>query len=257
MDAWRCGSARTGLAGIAVTVVLAVLAAAAHGEERWAALSLLGDRLSVVYARMQTGTHANPHEVRAVPTRDDALDRLALRSLVEAPVPGVPEIVFLSLRDPRLYEAQEKFLAGDSPLREAVLKAVSAARVTHLLLMVRTRGEASFRSRDGHIGVGQVEGLGFYVDRLTRVQDAATGTSDVGYLAPFAYYRLVLFDIARGEVVGDESITASTTYPVAGSQTGDPWELVSAEKKTDDIARLLSSNSAAALRRLVASRPGR
>jgi hypothetical protein len=240
-------------------VVLAVLVCAlitpAHAEERWAALSLVGDRMNLVYARMETGTRTNPNLVQALPMKDDVLDRLALRAVMRAAIPGNPEIVPLALRDARFYQAQDRLLAPEGkPLLDGLLKVVEAQKVTHVLVITRARGEATFKVRDGHIGNGTVEGLGFYIDRSTRLQNLDNLSSDRGYLAPFAYYRLMLFDVARGAVVADERVVASHMYLVAGSGESDPWDVVSAQQKVDDLERLLNENTGAALKRLAATR---
>ena len=130
----------------AIGAVIAVLSMGAASncaaQERWAALSVVGDRISVVYPRGETGTRLNPNLIEAVKMEDDVLDRLALKAVVQAQVPGVAEIVPLALRDPRFYEAQQRLLAGDAqtkPLLESLLKAVAPARVTHLLLVAKLR----------------------------------------------------------------------------------------------------------------------
>jgi hypothetical protein len=73
-------------------------------------------------------------------------------------------------------------------------------------------------------------------------------------LAPFAYYRLMLFDVARGAVVGEGRVAASRMYLVAGSGETDPWDLVSAKQKVDDLEQLLNQNTGDALKRLTAAR---
>src|SRR5882672_62863 len=233
--------------------VVAALASSAVAQERWAALSVIGDRMNLVYARMQTGTRTNPNYVEPVLMKDDVLDRLALNALLKAAGTSDPEILPLALRDPRFYQAQEKLFAGDGkPLLDGLLKAVEAQKITHVLLLARARGEASFQVREGHIGIGTVEGLGFYVDRSTRVERVAERDADRGYIAPFAYYRLVLFDVARNAVVAEERVAASTTHPLAGSGEADPWDAVSAQQKVDDLEGLLNENTGPALNRLKA-----
>jgi hypothetical protein len=232
-----------------------LLAVPALAQERWAALSLLGDRMNLVYARMETGTRNNPNYVKALPMKDDVLDRLVLRAVVKASIPGKPEVLPLGLRDPRYYQAQEKLLASEGkPLLDGLLKAVEAQRITHILLVTRARNEAMFRVRDGHIGTGTVEGLGFYVDRAMRLQNEQTGETDRGYLAPFAHYRLLLFDVARAAVVAEARVAVSRTYLVAGSGESDPWDVVSPQQKVDDLEQLLNEHTGDALKRLVAAR---
>lgn len=236
-------------------LLASLLAAPASAQERWAALSLLGDRMNLVYARMETGTRNNPNYVQALPMKDDVLDRLVLRAVVKSSIPGKPEVLALGLRDPRFYRAQEKLLASEGkPLLDGLLKAVEGQNVTHILLVARARSEAMFRVREGHIGTGTVEGLGFYVDRATTLQREETGERDRGYIAPFAHYRLLLFDIARAVVVAEARVAASRMYLVAGSGESDPWDVVSAQQKVDDLEQLLNQHTGDALKRLVAAR---
>ena len=140
---------------------------------------------------------------------------------------------------------------GESkPLLDSVRKALEAQNVTHLLVVARSRGEAAFPVEQGHIGIGSVEGLGYYIDKVTQIKNTDVGMSDRGYLAPFTYYRLMLFEFARAAVVGEERVAASMLHPIAGSGETDPWELVSSQQKFDDIDVLLKKHMGAALARL-------
>lgn len=239
-------------------VLCAALCAAsvAHAAtERWAALSLLGDRINFVTARMQTGTNTNPNLVKAVPMQDAVLDRLALRTVMDAKVAGLPDIVALGLRDPAIYALQDRLFAPEGQASLAGLrKALEPSGVTHVLLLAKMRADARFPVVDGYIGIGSVEGLGFYVDRSTAVRRAETGVSDNGYLAPFAYYRLVLFDLAAGRIVAEETVRASSAHALASTGELDPWNVLSAEQKVDELERLMQDGMGAALGRLVAKR---
>lgn len=233
-------------------------ASVAHAAaERWAALSLLGDRINFVTARMQTGTNTNPNLVKAVPLQDAVLDRLALRTVMDAKVAGVPDIVALGLRDAAIYALQDRLFAPEGQASLASLrKALEPSAVTHVLLLAKMRADARFPIGDGYIGIGSVEGLGFYVDRSTSVRRTETGVSDNGYLAPFAYYRLVLFDLAAGRIVAEETVRASSAHALASTGEVDPWNVLSAEQKVDELERLMQNGMGAALGRLVAKRGG-
>lgn len=242
-------------AAVLSLVLLAAGANAAHAQERWAALSLLGDRMSLVYARMQTGTNTNPNLVHPVPMKDNVLDKLALKSVAESQVAGLPEVVLLGLRDPKMYEAQDRLFAAEGQaLLDSLRKPLAGSKVTHLLLIAKARGNARFSVGTAHIGIGSVEGLGFYVDRSTKVERTETGMVDVGYIAPFAYYRLMLFDLGANKIVAEENVRASTMYPVASTGESDPWNVITAEQKIDDLEKLMNQNTGAALTRLLAAR---
>lgn len=242
----------------ALIVVLPAVTIQAAAQERWAVLSVIGDRMNLVYARMQTGTRTNPNLTEPLMMKEDVLDRLALNAVLNASVPGKPEVMPLALRDPRFYQAQERLFASDGkPLLDGLLKALEAQKITHVLLLTRMRGEATFKVSDGHIGIGNVEGLGFYIDRGTMVQSGETGKVDRGYLAPFAYYKLMLFEVTSSAVVAEARVAASTTYPVASSGETDPWVVVSPQQKVDDLEKLLNQNMGGALERLAAARKSR
>ena len=81
-----------------------------------------------------------------------------------------------------------------------------------------------------------------------------TGVDDNGYLAPFAYYRLVLFDLARGKVVAQEDVRTSSAYPLASSGESDVWNVLTPEQKIDEMERLLNKSIGPALGNLVAMR---
>ena len=100
-----------GIVLICLGVAMPALAATSQVPERWAAISLVGDRMNLIYARSATGTtgsSTNPNRIEAVPTRSDVLDRLVLRAVLDTTVPGNPEIVALAVNDPALYQAQDK-----------------------------------------------------------------------------------------------------------------------------------------------------
>lgn len=241
------------IAAILCSTLLASVAQAA--PERWAALSLLGDRINYVTARMQTGTNTNPNLVKPVPMQEGVLDRLALRAVVDAKVAGLPEVILLGLRDPKYYALQDRLFAAEGkPMLDGLRKALEPSGATHVLLLAKQRAEARFPIQDGYIGIGSVEGLGFYVDRSTALRSGETGVSDTGYLAPFAYYRLVLFDLAANKIVAEETVRASATHALASTGEQDPWQVLSAEQKVDELERLMKEGTGPALGKLVARR---
>jgi hypothetical protein len=136
---------------------------------------------------------------------DDAIKRA---------LPGA-QSVMLEVHDPAVYAAQSRALdeGGDTRLVLAALGAtVAQSKATHLLLFTKQRHEAMLRLRDGSVGSGRLEGLGFYVDRAMRLQNPDTGEYYLGFLSPFAYFRVSLIEAATGKPLGEESVYASDAH---------------------------------------------
>lgn len=247
-----------GVASVAGVALLAAAGAPLHAQERWAVVSAIGDRMSIVSPRMQTGSNLRNNDSRDIAMNDAVLDRLALRAVTGAKVAGAPEMLPVALKDPKLYELQEGLFAdAGKPLLDSLRKALAAANVTHIVLLTRLRGDAAFPLKEGPTGQGTVEGLGFYLDRHTKLKVEKSGDRDEGFLGSFAYYRLVLFDLTGGKVVGTEDARAAETFLLAGTDKTHPWDVLTAEQKIDELDRLLKRSAGQAVAALVAKRAGR
>jgi hypothetical protein len=66
-----------------------------------------------------------------------------------------------------------------------------------------------------------------------------------GFVGPFAYFKVTLVDLARGAVVNEERVVASTSAGVAEFREGsDPWAGLSADIKVKLLQGLIRSNMA-------------
>lgn len=238
------------------------LAAAQPAAPRVAALSLVGDRLLVVGSQMSTGSRLdrNAREVVALP--DDGLDIAAAREAERAAKairPGL-DIVPIRSRDPAVRSLHDEVVAGNRSLRdlaERVAPTLAPQGITHLLVLTRHRGEARIRVSDGAIGIGRLEGLGFYVDRWSRLRTAdAGGSSGLGFLAPFAYFRASLVDLRTLAVLGEEvSALAEALLTVETGQGVHPWDTLTAAEKSAALERYTARGLEAALPALLAKLP--
>jgi len=90
------------------------------------------------------------------------------------------------------------------------------------------------------MGSGYQEGLGFYVDRETRMRRSDTGEAGIGFLAPYAYMKVLLVNLATGHVEREQLISVSNTISVARNKDGfDPWETLDPAQKVAAINRLV------------------
>jgi hypothetical protein len=244
---------------IAAVVAFAGSAAAqSPTPHRYALLSAVGDQLTVVYARTQTGSRLdrNDREVLALPDR--ALDKLALRHLDRALVHSQPksEVAALMAASGRLLDVQRETLMGRQPadaLVAAFAGVLPAGGADRLVLITKHRADAAIPVVDGTIGLGRLDGVGFYVDRVTQLRSADTGYIGEGFLAPFAYVRLVVAD-ASGRVLAAREIEAAESFGMGNATSGlQPWDMMDAAAKVAAVDRLLQRHIERELPRLLAA----
>ena len=242
-------------------VMLCPLAAAAQsssGPVRYALLSAVGDQLTVVFARVQTGSRLDRNEREVATLPDNTLDRLVLRSLDDAFRRSAPkaEVAALAAANKSLFDAQRDVLTGrassDTPVR-AFAAALPPGGADRLLMVLKHRADARIPVDDGTIGLGRLEGVGFYVDRVTVLKSLKTRGQGAGFLAPFAYVRLVLAD-ANGNVLAEKAVEAAATFGI-GSAPGaiEAWEVLDANEKAKVLDGLLKREIERALPELLAS----
>jgi hypothetical protein len=241
-------------------VWLLAAAAPSHSAEvsarSYAIVSLVGDKINIVSRRMATGSRIDQNLREGLALNDRSLDRdalLAADEALERSSPGV-KISLLAVSTPSLYENQSQLFEGDKVLLPAeVMKQITSVGASHLVLITKYRYEARLQLRDGAVGSGFLEGLGFYIDRTQQVIDSETRESGKGFLAPFVYVQLRLIDLATATVLRTKSVIASSTFAASGSATSsDPWDALSSAEKVDTLRRMLSHEVEHAIPNLVA-----
>src|SRR6266700_937728 len=211
----------TRLLCLAACVVLSIpsIGHAADGESRtYAILSLIGDKISVVGHESTTGSNKDQNRHDTMPLSDRVLDNTAVRAVDNAIKRLDPRATTVSLAssDPELYELQDKLFDPQEQslaLRESIKVMLQNQNATHLVLITKHRSEAKLRLAHEYRGSGKIEGVGFYLDATlpTTRSDHAIG---MGFLAPFAYIKVVLVDAKTMAVIrernADESVALST-----------------------------------------------
>jgi hypothetical protein len=224
---------------------------------RYALLSAVGDQLTVVYAKVQTGSRLDNNEHQIAPLPDSVLDRLVLRRLdaVVRQIEPSAEVAALAAGSAGLFAVQSDALSGRRPDDAAVrafAAALPAGGADRLLLVLKHRSEARIPAGDGTIGLGRLEGMGFYVDRVTALRSQKSGLGTGGFLAPFAYVRLVIAD-AEGRVLAQQPLEAAQTFLMGDAPDAlQPWEIMDATAKVEALDQLLKREIEKALPRLLA-----
>jgi hypothetical protein len=240
-----------------VLILASVLAGAA--EPRYAVLSLLSDRLTIVTRDMATGSNIdrNHRETLAIP--GNLLDKnmvLAMDDALQA-AGARDEPVMLFTSDPAIFARQAQLLdesGGTASLLEAVRPVLKGVNASYLVLASKYRHDARLQVQDGYVGSGQLEGLGFYVDRLYEPRRIGTMGVAPGYLAAFTYFKLSLIDLGSGHVVREVPVFASMSRVGTDDQSasGHPWDSMTSGEKVAAIDKLLKAETPVAMKKLLA-----
>jgi len=239
---------------IAILFALAALAARAEGPRNYAIVSLVGDEIVIVAPAMTTGTSLDRSSRSHLKLETQALDKTAVAAAEAAlrEADAGANATMLLVREPSLYEAQLKALDDGAdvtsivPMLAPTLRSVHA---THLVLISKMRRNAAFETERSHVGQGKLEGVGFYIDRATRVDDRDDRTEYVGFLGPYAYFRVSLIDLDGPKLIGQKEIAATQTVKV--NSATHPWDELDAAQKVAALQSILRSKIAEAVPQVV------
>jgi hypothetical protein len=225
-------------------ICLALSATFAIGEEigSLTLLSVLGDNINVVTHRQETGSHVDQNRRTVMETAPGVVDTMVVAAgaaaIKNAGVLGdsqVQALVYPGEHDTAAWFDGKKF---NPPADLAA--AITKTSATRVLLFIAHRAPSMLKARKASMGSGHLDGLGFYVDRETKMRRSDTGEVGVGFLAPYAYMKVILINVATGEVEREQVISASATISVARNKEGfDPWDTLDSSQKVAAINRLV------------------
>ncbi len=210
-----------------------------------AVLSLVGDQFTVVTRKDEIGSRLDQNLRRSYAIDSPVLDEYALdaaEKTIGKLKPGTSVLRF-SIRDPRLFELQDKLLvdSGDSRgLREALAKLAREHQAERLLIVTKWRDEARFKTHSGVIGSGRISGLGFYLDPTQRMEGRESGEESFGFLAPYAYVSVALVDVGSMAVIRSAPVRESAmSLPVHSKGVVLAWDALTVEQKLSALERNL------------------
>ncbi len=230
--------------------------AQAQAARRYGVVSLVGDRLTIVYAGLVTGTQLDPNRQRVLADAKGSMDQIALSAVGRAlEAGGRASAALLGVPPSPLHEQAERVIDGNSvSLPGSLVDALEQSRATHLVLLTKHRAEASIPLLDSHVGQGKLRGLGYYIDTRTNIRMVESGATGTGLLAPYVYLKLTLADARTGALLNQRLCAAARAYAVAASATAvDPWDVLSNADKIDRLSRLLESELAREIPLLIAT----
>lgn len=240
-------------------ILMLALPAGALAQRHYAILSVVGDEMTIVQREVQTGSRLQTNERMSVTMPDATIDRmvvLAVDDAVRRAEPAAKTTLLVSRRQ-AVYDAVARALAtsGSAGLHDAVRPALaSAGGATHLILVTKYRHLAMLRMRDGHVGSGTLEGVGFYHDRGSLARTWDNGEAERGLISPYAYVRIFLIDMASGKVVAEDRVIGSKAHTAGAGMIGDAWSALSPQEKDRQLQEVIREETARVLPRVIAAR---
>jgi hypothetical protein len=214
--------------------VFAQTAAVSNPAPVYAVLSLIGDRLDVVASQRQTGSKLDQNTRQSLPINDAVFDNIAINAVGRAIVKlnSRAEVAALNSRSPVLFaKHRELFTPTDGVLSipDAIKNAITAQKATHFILITKYNDEAQLKYLNGYDGVGRLEGLGFYLDLFNQRP----------VIAPYAYMKLVLVDMANQRVLNTRLIRASIALSERIPSSPQAWDALTSAEKVQIMDQLI------------------
>jgi hypothetical protein len=242
-----------------------VLAAAVWASEACAEtyviLPLVGDHLTIVAHRRQTGSHIDANEYQTVLNADPALDDFAAKVADAVIAKTRPDAGSIAIRagDPALYKIRDSWLdaelSGVAELISDIKSKLPPMSDARLLLITPYRDQPKLTTTKAELGSGKVSGLGFYVDTETWLRISETEHEmSRGYLGIFANFQLVLIDLETGKVGGQERVVLGATRSSAQAPDRTPWNALTAAQKMQVLKSLMKEGIEGSLPGMLSSK---
>lgn len=245
----------------ALVLALAAAAGLASGQtapRSYAVVSEFAREINVVTFQTSTGTRLNNNLRSSLPMPNGALDKVALvaaRQAIQKAEPGAGVWLIAPL-DGDLFAATQVFSEGNTlKLPDDVADEMKKRGHSHLILLTRLRAEAELKAVRTSEGTGMLEGLGFFVDRITEGKNVDTGEWNTGFLAPYLHARAVLVEAASGRIVAIQRIKYSVVYANtrADVKSTDPWDVMKPDEKVRYLATTIEREIGTAVPALLAA----
>ena len=144
------------------------------------------------------------------------------------------------IRDPRLFALQDKLWtesAESHDMRIALRDTLAKAGATDLLLVTKHRGTPSFKLVTGRFDrPGSLSGIGFYIDKDTKLYRVDNKLEDEGFLAPYAYLAISSMEVASMRLVKTRyALETTIAQGVQQGVTSHAWDALTPKQKVDAL----------------------
>ena len=215
--------------------------------------ALLGESLQLVFAGDVTDSRLDRNLRESLPTKDVGFDQAALRAVRQVMEREQPLARLHMYRSTTpLQPAEQRALADGATRAELpawIVDTIGSAKLSHLLLITRHRGDARFPVHEGYsIGRGAVEGVGYYLDNSTEIKNMDTGRPALGFLGAFAMLRLQLVDAISGDIVGSQDVRVGQIFAGRNdTEVANIWNALDPREKVEVLRKLVEDNVARVL----------
>jgi hypothetical protein len=110
------------------------------------------------------------------------------------------------------------------------------------------------RLRDGNVGSGWLDGVGFYVDHGSLARTMDPNEAEKGFIAPFTYLKVSLIDVASGRIVAEERAIGSSAAGTGGRNVGNAWNALTDQQKVERLTQVIREEAARVVPMVVAQR---
>jgi hypothetical protein len=227
--------------------------------ETYVILSMVGDHITVVGQRRQSGKPLDANESEIAPINDTAFDDFAVRIADKTIAKARPDAASVTVRagDPSWYKMRDSWLdadvSGAKDVVDAIKQKLPPLSDAHLLLITPYRDQLQLRSQSAQLGTSKVSGLGFYIDATTWFRRSDTNETSRGFLGIFANFQLVLIDLQTGALEGHERVVLGTTRSSARAEDRTPWNALTATQKTQVLESLIKEGIEGSLPKMLAA----
>ena len=220
--------------------------------------ALLGDSLQIALPADATDSRLDRTLRDSVAVKDLGFDQAVLRAVSESVGRLQPAAKLKMYRSTTpMAPADQRALADGVARAELpawIVSAIEADKLGHVLIVTRSRGEASFPVEAGFtIGRGRVEGVGFYLDTSTGMKDRSSGDASIGFLGAYAQLRLQLMDTSSGDIVASQDVRVGQIHVGRyGAEVSNIWGALGPREKVEVLRTLVQDNVARVMPALLA-----
>ena len=212
-------------------------AAADEAPRKYVAISLLGDKVNMVTRQDKTGSLLNANLREAFNIPGGLFDQAVLAAIDATVKKTDPKAAIfpLKLASAEVLGEPDKLLDGDRFVTPAVLEpTLKQLQASHLLLVTRHFSPSKIRSLRHTEGSGNLEGLGFYIDRDLVMRRDESSETHRGFLAPYTYFKLSLINLGSGKLERQKLITRGQAISSDRKEaSADPWEVLTTVEKVE------------------------